>query len=516
MGTQFLRIFQKVFRIACPPKFNSTSIVVLSLLGFCIVVRFPFFFPAVIDWDESTLILMGQGILDGQLPYVELWDNKPPVSFLVYSFFVGMLGKSIVAVRIGGLLFVLGTSYLTYFTGKVIWGYRAGLLAATLCIIFISAADSGQATMTEIIAILPLMGALALLVVKEYNTRVLFATGFLLAIAGLVRLNLAYVALFVGLYLFFVLLQRPRRNVYLKLLAYVAGGLLPIIIIAVPYLVVGHGRLWISSVFLAPLNYASAGHSILEVLMLQLHRGFATNALLWAAFLIGAAQLAANWTQQTKNQKQGVMVIGVFLLAIVWSIVTGGAAHEHYLIQIVPLLSLVAGFLFDGLWTTRYRLAVLLLVLLGLLVPAKPIVAQYAVVAERFANGQPLSSGAAYEIAAFIAKENPRKEPMYLLTDHIVYWFTDTKPLTRSTTHPSNLGKEYMLETFAGPGATAKSEMARILAMKPLFIVKKNHEWYIRRKPQAYKMLKNELEKHYVRVARIDKRNIYRRRAADR
>jgi hypothetical protein len=29
----------------------------------------PFFFPDTIDWDESTLIIMGQGILDGYLPY---------------------------------------------------------------------------------------------------------------------------------------------------------------------------------------------------------------------------------------------------------------------------------------------------------------------------------------------------------------------------------------------------------------------------------------------------------------
>jgi len=46
------------------------------------------FFPAVIDWDESTFILMGQSIIDGHLPYVKLWDLKPPGAFAFYAFFI--------------------------------------------------------------------------------------------------------------------------------------------------------------------------------------------------------------------------------------------------------------------------------------------------------------------------------------------------------------------------------------------------------------------------------------------
>ncbi len=46
-------------------------------------MRLPFFFPAVIDWDESTYVLMGQSILDGHVPSIEQWDDKPPLAYVL-------------------------------------------------------------------------------------------------------------------------------------------------------------------------------------------------------------------------------------------------------------------------------------------------------------------------------------------------------------------------------------------------------------------------------------------------
>ena len=51
--------------------YASGAVVILA-----VAARFPFFFPDAISWDEGTQILMGQSILNGQLPYVGLWDNK--------------------------------------------------------------------------------------------------------------------------------------------------------------------------------------------------------------------------------------------------------------------------------------------------------------------------------------------------------------------------------------------------------------------------------------------------------
>jgi hypothetical protein len=70
--------------------------IALCLLLTSILVRFPYYFIDVINWDESTFILMGQSILDGHLPYTELWDIKPPLAFAAFAFFIMVLGKSYV------------------------------------------------------------------------------------------------------------------------------------------------------------------------------------------------------------------------------------------------------------------------------------------------------------------------------------------------------------------------------------------------------------------------------------
>jgi len=55
-----------------------TPVVLLGYLALSMLLRLPFSFVSVIDWDESTFIIMGQEILDGHLPYTRLWDFKLP------------------------------------------------------------------------------------------------------------------------------------------------------------------------------------------------------------------------------------------------------------------------------------------------------------------------------------------------------------------------------------------------------------------------------------------------------
>ncbi len=64
---------------------KDNLLIFIYLLLLTIAIRLAFLFPAVINWDESTFILMGQSILDGHLPYTNLWDIKPPLAFVSYD-----------------------------------------------------------------------------------------------------------------------------------------------------------------------------------------------------------------------------------------------------------------------------------------------------------------------------------------------------------------------------------------------------------------------------------------------
>jgi 4-amino-4-deoxy-L-arabinose transferase-like glycosyltransferase len=110
------------------PALRPGTGTVAALFLLCILIRLPFWFPSTIDWDESTFILMGQELLDGRLPYVELWDNKPPLAFAAFTVFIA-LHPSIVAVRVAGALCVFLSALLTYSVARRIGNATAAALA---------------------------------------------------------------------------------------------------------------------------------------------------------------------------------------------------------------------------------------------------------------------------------------------------------------------------------------------------------------------------------------------------
>ena len=142
-----------------------------------LLLRLPFVFPAVIDWDESTFVLVGQSWLQGDLPYVELWALKPPLAFAFYAVVIAIFGKDLVAVRLAGTLCVVVSAFLIYLTASRLWNRRVGLVAAILCVATVSLLPSGQATMSEHVTLVPLTLALWLLVRNEPSVRYVFYRG---------------------------------------------------------------------------------------------------------------------------------------------------------------------------------------------------------------------------------------------------------------------------------------------------------------------------------------------------
>ncbi len=485
--------------------------------------RFPYFFADTIDWDESTFILMGQSLLDGHLPYTNLWDLKPPLAFLFYAFSIAVLGKSIISVRIAGLLSVVLVAFLIYWAGKHLWNPLTGIVAATLSVVLSSLLPSGQAVMTEHVALVPLVGAFSLLVTQKITPRNLFFAGILMAIASLVRLNLAYVAVMVGC---FAILVRPLQLalVLQRGIAYTAGNLLIIGITFLPYALTGQPQVWWSSVVLAPLNYAHSQHTIWSAFQEQVSTIWASiaalnapsplNALIWIGGLMGVAIVGAQWRNLPGIRQRGFILLIVFLIGIEFSILRGGAAHGHYLIQLAPFMALATAACLNPLLHSKLRGLTAVLVVLVLATSVRSVASEYSKVTSRALAGEALANGPAYEVAEYLVEENSANASVYLMTDHIAYWLIDAEPLSKASTHPSNITKEYLLEVISGPSASAEAEMARILAQNPKFIVKAEEVSYLVNQNTAKAMLQSTLQTEYELVEEIESRRIYRRRSS--
>ncbi|RYE51292.1 MAG: hypothetical protein EOP21_01745, partial [Hyphomicrobiales bacterium] len=143
----------------------------------------------LIDHDEATFMVMAQSILRGHLPYTEAFDNKPPGLFYALAATMWLFGQSLTSTRLLGDLCILGSTLCVLAAGRrylPLWG------ATALASIYASAhlIKIAEYTSAEVVANLPMAGALLLLLRARRSYGGAFATGLLLALATLIRTNL--------------------------------------------------------------------------------------------------------------------------------------------------------------------------------------------------------------------------------------------------------------------------------------------------------------------------------------
>src|SRR5579863_771223 len=61
----------------------------------------------IIGRDQATYCVIGQGLLQGKLLYRDLWDNKPPGIFYIYSLIVKIFGPVMWSVGAVDILWLL-------------------------------------------------------------------------------------------------------------------------------------------------------------------------------------------------------------------------------------------------------------------------------------------------------------------------------------------------------------------------------------------------------------------------
>jgi len=61
--------------------------------------------------DQSIYAMVGDGILQGRMPYRDVWDFKPPGVFLAYALAQAVFGKTMVAVRLLEVAGLLGVAF---------------------------------------------------------------------------------------------------------------------------------------------------------------------------------------------------------------------------------------------------------------------------------------------------------------------------------------------------------------------------------------------------------------------
>ena len=200
--------------------------------------------------DEQFYLYVGGKMSDGLLPYVDIWDRKPIVLFLIYQFasLFGELRTDIVAYHVLAALFVAVTTLALYRIVRMIAAVQTALLAALAYPIWLHlpGGAGGQApvffNMPMVLAAWIMVQALSR---EGLSYRTLAGRGAAMMLLVGCAMQIKYTAVFEGVYFGLFLLWLSLRQVGVRktiplAVLWVGAALIPTILAALYYWRLGH------------------------------------------------------------------------------------------------------------------------------------------------------------------------------------------------------------------------------------------------------------------------------------
>jgi hypothetical protein len=117
--------------------------IVALLTAAALLIRLPHFGDPAFTIDEQFYLLVGDRMLHGALPYVDIWDRKPIGLFLIYAATRLLGGAGFWQYQIVATLFATGTAFLIYRIARIVSGRAAALMSSLLYLLWIELAEGG-------------------------------------------------------------------------------------------------------------------------------------------------------------------------------------------------------------------------------------------------------------------------------------------------------------------------------------------------------------------------------------
>ncbi|THD36282.1 MAG: hypothetical protein E7773_09225 [Sphingomonas sp.] len=422
-----------------------------QLLLVAIIARVATFGNPIVHVDESFYFVTARSMLDGALPYVDIWDRKPIGLFLLYTPAAAFgLPLGIWVYQAMALASVVMTASLIARLAERA-GWRHGALAGAIAYIVWLDLLEGQGGQAPVFYNLLMAGAATLIASsdRDHDPGSRFRRGLgAMALVG-IALQIKYSVVFEGLFFGLWWLWREHRRRRHAVPMLVEGALLALVAL-VPtalawgyYASIGHGPEFLYA------NFQSIAARQPDPIGEQLGNLF--KIVLITSPLAAAAILA--WLRGT--DRGGIRGwLFAWLLAAVLGLLVFGSWFDHYALPVlVPLCICVAGFADDPRRSPKIATVVLLIAFL---------VGEATVVVKRLNRGGPA------QFARVIDAIGHGPGCLYVYSgDPMLYPMSGRCRLSRYV-FPSHLGRK---RERGAIGVDQQAEIERILALKPAVVV---------------------------------------------
>jgi hypothetical protein len=416
----------------------------------------------LIQVDETFYLLVGDRMLHGALPYVDIWDRKPVGLFVLFAGIRLLGGDGILQYQVVATLFAAGAALLIVRIAEPMAGLLAGVVAGIVYILLLGllGGSGGQAPVFYNLFVAGAAVATLTAKTKPYvaapDVRRLGCVA--MALVG-VAMQLKYTALFEGVFLGAMLLlaswKTSRRidGLVVDGALWVAAALTPTLAALAYYAWIGQAQAFVYANFLSIGARSNAPPG--ELLHRLAKAGIALGLPILAIVLV---MILKPWRDLPRGKATFCFVMA-WLSAAFAGYLLFGTYFTHYALPLTAPIAAACAPLF------RYRRG---RHSLGLIAAAVMLVAGASAYAAVIHKAH-LRRGTQTEMAAVVAAIKPR------LTNCLYVWNGESLlyHLTGSclpTRHPFP-GHLNLLREHGAIGVDQEEEVRRILAAKPSVVV---------------------------------------------
>jgi Dolichyl-phosphate-mannose-protein mannosyltransferase len=121
----------------------SDRFVILLFCAAAFLIRFPHFANPYYEIDEGFYLVVGDRLIHGFLPYIDIWDRKPIGLFLIYGAIRLLGGTGLLQYHVVATLFAAGTSWLIYRIACPVAGRFGAIIAGLAYLLWIETIEGG-------------------------------------------------------------------------------------------------------------------------------------------------------------------------------------------------------------------------------------------------------------------------------------------------------------------------------------------------------------------------------------
>jgi len=322
----------------------------LAICSVFVLLRIPSLIEPHWYGDEGIYQVVGRALLSGKTLYKDIWDNKPPLLYIIYA----LVNGNLYLIKLLSLFAGLFSTVLFFMLSKKIFSNTLSFYISTFVfsILFGLPILEGNIANAENFMLLPIIGAayLTLSFFEEKRRKNLIYAGFLLSIATITKIVAIFdFAAFMAFILFSSRVIFSNQNAR-RFIDFFLSTISLLFVCFFVFLVLGIPKEFISAVFLQNVSYVGEQNRFI----------FPMGALVIKTILLSVGLLIIFLNR--KRMSKTSLFIYLWLIFSLYNAFFSERPYIHYSLVILPVFSLLIGQLFE-----KTRLHVLNVVVIGII-----------------------------------------------------------------------------------------------------------------------------------------------------